>query len=173
MTHDLRDRPLHALDRVLRSVGAVRNGPALYVLLAGFAHAGQLLAVAEAGLARGARGTAMVEAGLALTVAFYGGNAPGLLLMDEARGRAPRDAVQAVTDALGSAHRLLLVLLVCGSCGVALRAALVALLALCRLPWVGAPRFGLVVPLGVGVLGVALLASEKGIAPLAATASWA
>jgi hypothetical protein len=173
MTHDLRDRPLHALDRVLRGLGAVRNGPALFVLLAAFALAGLLLAMAEAALARGVQASAMIEAGLALTVAFYGGNAAGLLVMDASRAEPPRDPAQAVTDALAGGHRLLLVLLACGLCGAVLLALLVALLALCRLPWIGAPLFGLVVPLGVCVLGLALLASVAVVAPLAAPATWA
>jgi hypothetical protein len=173
MRPSLRDRPLHALNRVLRSVNAVRNGPALFVLLASFSIAGLLLAMAESALARSAAAWAIVDGGFALTVAFYGGNAAGLLLMDEARGLPPRELGRAVHDALVSAHRLVLLLLACGLAGLALVAALAALLWLCRAPAIGPWLFGLAVPLGVSVLGVTLLATAGVVGPLAAPATWA
>ncbi len=166
------DRPLHALNRVLESIEAVRNGQALYVLLAAFALAGLLLAMAQAALARGAPVWGVLEGGLALTVAFYGGNAAGLLLMDEARGRPSRGVGPAVRDALTTAHRLIVVLVAAGlaaSAGVVL---LLLLLWLCRLPAVGAWLFGLVVPLGVLGLGVLVLAMVGVVGPLAAPAVW-
>ena len=53
----MRERdPLNALSMVLRSVDAVRNTRALFVLLATFAGAGLLLAMAESTLARDASG---------------------------------------------------------------------------------------------------------------------
>jgi len=166
------DRPLHALNRVLESIEAVRNGQALYVLLAAFALAGLLLAMAQAALARGAHLWGVLEGGLALTVAFYGGNAAGLLLMDEARGRPSRGVGPAVRDALATAHRLIVVLVAAGlaaSAGVVL---LLLLLWLCRLPGVGAWLFGLVVPVGVLGLGVLVLAMVGVVGPLAAPAVW-
>lgn len=170
---ELRDRPLHALNRILRSVNAVRNGPALFALLASFAIAGLLLAMAESALARSSTGWAILEGGLALTVAFYGGNAAGLLAMDDARGLPPRAVGQAVQDALTSAHRLVLVLGGCGLAGLAVVGVLAGLLWLCRLPLAGPWLFGIVVPLGVSVLGVTLVATAGVIAPLAAPATWA
>jgi hypothetical protein len=166
------DRPLHALNRVLQSIEAVRNGGALYLLLASFALGGLLLAMAQSSLAREAHVWAMVWGGLALTVAFYGSNAAGLVLMDEARGEASRPVAQAVRDALGSAHRLVLVLLVAGLCGLALVGALMLLLWLCRLPVVGTWLFVLVVPFGVLALGGLVLAVVSVVAPLAAPATW-
>jgi len=102
-----RSNPLDALGQVLRSLDALRNGPALTTLLATFAGAGLLLAMAESSLAREALRWGQIEAGAALTVAFYGSNAAGLMLMDEARGLAPRDPLDALRDALLCAHRLL------------------------------------------------------------------
>jgi hypothetical protein len=166
------ERPLHALNRVLESIQSVRNGRALYVLLASFSLAGLLLAMAQSALLKEATLWGVIEGGLALTVAFYGGNAAGLLVMDEARGRAPREVAQAVRDALASAHRLLLVLLGTGLVGLALIGVLTGLLWLCRLPSVGPLLFGLVVPLGVVVLGLTLLAAVAVVGPLAAPATW-
>ena len=166
------ERPLHALNRVLESLESVRNGRALYLLLASFALAGLLLAMAESALAREATPWGVLEGGVAFTVMFYGGNAAGLLLMDEARGQAPRELGQAVLDALGGAHRLLLVLLVVGACGLLLLGVLAALLWLCRLPVAGPWLFGLVVPVGVVALGTVMLATAAVVGPLAAPATW-
>ncbi|MED5620890.1 hypothetical protein [Ideonella sp. BN130291] len=166
------ERPLLALNRVLESIQSVRNGGALYVLLGSFSMAGLLLAMAQSALVKDATLWGVLQGGLALTVAFYGGNAAGLLVMDEARGRPPREVAQAVRDALAHAHRLLLVLLGCGLVGLALIGVLMALLWLCRLPTVGPLLFGLVVPLGVVMLGLTLLAAVAVVGPLAAPATW-
>jgi hypothetical protein len=165
-------RAARALDRLLEALGAVRNGGAVYVLLASFAIAGMLLALGEAAFARQATVLGVVEAGLALTVAFYGGNAAGLLVMDQARGRPVREGAAAVKDALGSAHRLLGVLLIALlGVGTAL-ALLIGLLWLCRLPALGPWLFGLVVPVGVIATGAVALATAAVVAPLAAPATW-
>lgn len=164
--------PLRALDRVLESLAAVRNGRALFALLGSFASAGLVLAMAESSLARGAGFVGTVEAGLALTLAFYGGNAAGLLVMDEARGLPPREVGTAVRDALTTAHRLLVVLLAAGLVGLAIFGVLLALLWACRLPVVGPALFGAVVPFGVVVVGAVLLSTTAVVAPLAAPSTW-
>ena len=169
--------PLDALGKVLGSVDAVRNLRALCVLLATFAIAGLLTAMAENSLARGATRLGPVEAGAALFVAFYGGNAAGILVMDEARGAIVRDIGDAVQAALLSAHRLLLVLAAV-LCTYALFAAgLLGLLWLCRTsvsgPVIGPLLFGVAVPVGVVGVGLAVLALVAVVVPLAAPAVWA
>ena len=85
----MRERdPLDGLSLVLRSIDAIRNTSALFVLLGTFAIAGLLVAMAEVSYARAADWWGALQAGAALFVAFYGGNAAGILVMDEARGRA-------------------------------------------------------------------------------------
>jgi len=166
------DRPLRALNRVLSSIDSVRNGRALFALLGSFSIAGLLLAMAESSLVRNGGWWGIVEAGLAFTVAFYGGNAAGLLVMDDAQGRARREVTEAVRDALTSAHRLLLVLIAALVIGSAVLGLLLALLWLCRLPVVGPLLFGAVVPLGVLVLGLVSLTAVAVVGPLAAPAVW-
>jgi hypothetical protein len=168
--------PLAALGQVLQALDALRNGPALVLLLATFAAAGLLLAMAEASLAREALRLGQIEAGAALTVAFYGSNAAGLLLMDEARGRPPRDALDALHDALLSAHRLLVaVAILLAGCAL-LGGAIVGLFWLSRSavsgPVVGPLLFGLLVPLGVVAIGLMLLSMMFVVVPLAAPAVW-
>ena len=165
-------RPLEALNRVLLSVESVRNGRALYVLLLTFATAGLLLAMAESALARSSVAWAVAWGGAALTALFYGSNAAGLLLMDEARSRPLREVSQALVDALAGAHRLLLVLLSVAGLGALLLALLAAALWATRAPWVGAALFGLLLPVAVVGVGVMLLAALAVVGPLAAPAIW-
>ena len=167
---------LGALGEVIGSVHAVRNTRALMVLLGTFASAGLLVAGAEASLARGGAWAGPIEAGAALLVAFYGGNAAGILSMDDARGRRVRAIPDALRASLRCAHRLLLALaVVFAACSVA--AAL-----LYGLFWasrealtgrvVGPLLFGLAVPVGVLAVGLAGLALLAVVVPLAAPAVW-
>jgi hypothetical protein len=168
---------LHALNLVLGSVEAVRNLRALYLLLATFASAGLLVAMAESALAGGAGRLGAVEAGLALFVAFYGGNAAGILVMDDARGTDVREIGDALRASLLTAHRLLLALAILLAGYALLAAALFGLLWLCRVQvsgaLVGPLLFGLAVPVGVVGVGVALLSLVAVVVPLAAPGVWA
>ena len=168
--------PSSALSLVLRSVDALRNTRALYVLLATFAAAGILVAMAEASLARDAGWWGPVQAGAALFVAFYGGNAAGILVMDDARGRPVRDVPDALRASLATAHRLLLALALL-LCVYAVVAALVlGLFWLSRTAvsgaWLGPLLFGLAVPIGVVVSGLAAVTLMAVVVPLAAPAVW-
>lgn len=168
--------PLDALNIVLGSVEAVRNMRALYMLLATFASAGLLMAMAEGALASGSMRAGPLYAAAALFVAFYGGNAAGILVMDEARGDPVRDIGDALRAALLSAHRLLMVLAVLLA-GYALAAGLLlGLLWLCRVSVsgtvVGPLLFGVAVPVGVVGVGVGLLSIVAVVVPLAAPAVW-
>ena len=130
-------RAIGALNRVLGSVEALRNGRALYLLLFAFTVAGMLLAFADAALSRDSWPPAALCGGAALTTLFYGSNAAGLVLMDEARGLASRPVGKAFRDALSIGHRLLLVLLTVLLGMTLLLATLAALLWATRMPWVG------------------------------------
>jgi hypothetical protein len=164
--------PLDVLNRILGSVDAVRNGRALYLLLCAFAASGLLLAMADAALGRSQWPWAALWGGASLTTLFYGSNAAGLVLMDEARGLPSREVGQALRDALACGHRLLLVML-CLFAGAALLVALLAaLLWTTRAPFIGPALFGLLLPAAVLAVGGALLAGAAVAAPLAAPAVW-
>ncbi|MDB6000721.1 MAG: hypothetical protein JWP52_2420 [Rhizobacter sp.] len=164
--------PLNALGLVLASVEAARNLRAMALLLGVFATAGLCLAMAESSLARSATFWAAIEAGAAVTVAFYGGSAAGLMMMDEARGVAVRSIGDALRASLAIAHRLLAVLIVMLA-GYAIAAAvLLGLLWLCRLPFAGVALFGLVVPLAVVGTGLAALSMVAVVVPMTAPAVW-
>ena len=169
MTPDL----LPALSRVLSSVDALRNLRALYALLAGFCMAGLLLATAQSALMREQPLMGALWMGLALAVAFFGVNATGLMLMDQARGLPVRDPQDAFADALRSAHRVLLALLACLALASLVGAVLAALLWATHWPVVGAPLLAVVLPVGVLTLGGIAFALVVVVGPLAGPAVWA
>ncbi len=162
-----------ALVRVLASVEAIRDGRAMYVLLSSFAAAGLAVACAQSSIARGQTSWAIGQGAAALFIAFYGSNTAGLMLMDRAMGRPGRDVVQALEDALGIAHRLLVSLVVILLAASALAGAVLGLFWLCSLPKVGPWLFVVVVPLTVVVLGLALIAGAAIVGPLAGPSVWA
>lgn len=173
----MRERdPLRALSLVLGSVEVARNSRALFLLLATFAGAGLLVAMAESSLAASARGWGPLQAGAALFVAFYGGNAAGILVMDDARGRPVRDISEALRASLLTAHRLLLALTVLMVGYALVAAALLCLLWLSRTsvsgPVLGPMLFGVAVPVGVLTVGLAALSLVAVVMPLAAPAVW-
>lgn len=170
-------RPADALNLVLDSIEGLRNLPALYLLLTTFAATGLFTAAAETALASGAAPWGPLYAGAALFIAFYGGNACGILVMDEARGATARDIGEALRASLLTAHRVLLVLAIVLAGYAALAAALVAVLWLCRIdvsgPVVGPLLFGAAVPVGVVGVGIAVLAMAAVVVPLAGPSVWA
>ncbi len=168
--------PLDALSLALRSVDALRNGRALMVLLGTFASAGLLLAMAETSLGRGSGLWGAVQAGAAFFTAFYGGNAAGLLVMDQSRGVPVRDIPDALRASLFTAHRLLCVLLIVALVYAILGGLLWGLMWLSRVsvsgPVIGPLLFGLAVPVGVAGIAVAVLAGSAVVVPLMAPAVW-
>jgi len=162
-----------ALVRVLSSIEAVRDGRAMYVLLAAFAGAGLAMACARAALGRGEMNWAIGEGAAALFIAFYGSNAAGLLLMDRAVGRPARDVMQAVEDALGIGHRVLLALLVMLLAVAGIAAGLLGLYWLSGLPVVGPWLFIVVVPVTVLIIGLTMMATLAVVAPLTGPTVWA
>ena len=164
---------LQALNAVLQSIESVRNARALYLLLLAFAGGGLLISLAQGALARESGLAAALWLALAFLVLFYSSNAAGLVLMDEACGRPQREPREALRDALGCAHRLLLVVL-CVLALAALMAALVAgLLMATRLPGLGTSLMSLVVPLAVPLLGLLGVTLVTLVGPVAAPAVWA
>ncbi len=162
-----------ALAQVLGSIEAVRDGRAMYVLLAAFAGAGTALAMARGALGQGQLPWAVAQGALGLFIAFYGSQAAGLLLMDRAMDRPSREVVDAVADALGVAHRVLVALLVLLLAAAAVSGLIVGLFWLCGLAVVGPWLYALVVPLTVIVIGAMLVAGATVVGPLTGPIVWA
>lgn len=164
---------LSSLSRVLASVDALRNLRALYALLTGFCFAGLLLAMAQSALVREQSLLSALWMGLALAVAFFGVNATGLMVMDQARGLPVRDPQDALADALRGGHRVLLVLLACLALAGLAALALAGLLWATRWRGVGAPLLAVVLPVGVLALGGISFVLVVLVGPLAGPAVWA
>jgi hypothetical protein len=162
-----------ALGRVLSSIDALRDGHAWYVLLASFSVSGLVTAMARASLARDDTTWAVAQGALALFLAFYGTNAVGLLMMDRALGRAPRDAQDAMLDALGLGHRVFVALVMVLLGAATLLGLLGGLFWLSSLPTVGPWLYALVVPVTVVVLGWLMLTGVVVVAPLTGPMVWA
>ena len=169
--------PTQAWGAVLRSIEGLHHVRALYVLAVTFAATGLLLAMAERSFASVSPAAGPFELIAAALVAFYGSNAAGLLLMDQAAGRPIREVPDAIAQSVRTSHRLLAVIAAL-ICGIALIVApLVGALWLTRPGVTGAVvgplAFGLLVPLGVLFLGLTALATVAVLVPLAAPGVWA
>lgn len=106
-------------------------------------------------------------------VVFYGGNAVGIMLMDEARGMPARSPVAALLESLATAHRLLLAFLLFGLMSATGLLLLAVVVWVCKLPWFGPVLFAVVFPVSVVVVGVAIFALQAVVFPLTAPAVWA
>lgn len=164
--------PLQALNLVLSSIDAVRNGRAQWLLLVAFALTGLLLGEVRRALMLESAFWATMAAIAAFVVTFYGSNAAGLMLMDDARGQPARDPRQAVADSFARSHRLLAVVVCVLLLFALLLAAVAGLLWAAQLPKVGPWLLGLTVPVAVPVLGLAAIVMVGLVGPLAAPAVW-
>ncbi len=162
-----------ALVRVLSSIEAVRDGRTLYVMLLTVSGAGLAVGTAQASVGRGDLNWAIAQGALALFIAFFGANAAGLIQMDRALGRPGRDVWEAIEDALGVGHRVLLGLAAMLALLGVVCAALLGLYALCGLPKVGHWLFVVVVPATVIIIGLSLTAMAAIVAPLTGPTVWA
>jgi hypothetical protein len=109
---------------------------------------------------------------LGFAVAFYGANAVGIMLMDEARGATSRSILAAILTSLATGHRLILVMLLVGITYIVGVLILASLLFICKMPGLGPLLFAFVFPAGVVVSGIAVFALYAVITPLAAPSIW-
>lgn len=164
--------PLQALNMVLSSIDAVRNARAQWMLLVAFAVSGLLLGEVRRALVQESALWAGVAGVAAFVVTFYGSNAAGLMLMDDARGRPACEPRDALALALARGHRLILVVLCVLLLFTLLLAAAAALLWAARVPKLGPLLLGVGVPLAVPALGLGALVMVGLVGPLAAPAVW-
>ncbi len=156
---------------LLDSVDAVRNWRALALLLVTLVAAALVM-----GLGSLLAGVSLFFVFLfmlaAYAVMFYGANAVGMMMMDEARGLPSRPMGAALAQALSSSHRLILVFLLVGALYVVGLIALALVLLLCKIPFLGPVLYAFVFPVAVVVAGVAMFALPTVVFPLSAPAIW-
>jgi hypothetical protein len=156
---------------LLDSIDAVRNWRAVVLLLATLVLAAVIVAVGGS-LLRVSQVFTLLFTLLAIAVAFYGSNAAGMMMMDEASGHPSRPIGAAVMSSLATSHRLVLLLLVIAVIYLLGMLAFAALLFVCKLPGVGPLLYTVVFPVGVVVSGIAIFAVPTVIFPLSAPAIW-
>ncbi|KQP22541.1 zinc ribbon domain-containing protein [Pseudorhodoferax sp. Leaf267] len=157
---------------LLDSIDAMRNWRAVVLLLITLVAAGLVM-----GLGTLLSGISYAFVALfalaAYAVVFYGANAVGMMLMDEAQGLPSRPIVDAVAHSLASSHRLLLVYAWLGALYLAGLIVLVVVLLLCKIPLLGPLLYTAVFPIAVVLSGVALFALPTVVFPLSAPSVWA
>jgi hypothetical protein len=156
---------------LLDSIDAVRNWRAVVLLLATFV-AAVLVAAVGASMARVATLFPLLFTLLAFGVAFYGVNAAGMMMMDEASGQSSRPMMAAIMSSLATSHRLILVLLVIAAIYLGGILAFAVLLFVCKIPGIGPLLYTFVFPVGVVVSGIAIFAVPTVVFPLSAPAIW-
>lgn len=156
---------------LLDSLDAMRNWRALALLMATLVAASLVMGVGTL-LAGLSYVFVLLFALAAYGVLFYGANAAGVMLMDEARGLRSRSILNAVTHSLSSSHRLLLVYLWIAGFYLAGLLVLLVLLYICKLPLLGPLLYAVVFPLAVALVGLALFALPMLIFPLSAPSVW-
>lgn len=156
---------------LLDSVDAVRNWRAVALMLATLAIA---VLVASLGFFLAQVSFVFVALFLLLAygVAFYGANAVGMMMMDEARGQPARPMMAAVLGSLAISHRLILLMLLVGVLYLLGALVLALILFLCKIPVLGPLLYVVVFPLSVVVVGVSLFAVPTVVFPLSAPAIW-
>lgn len=157
---------------LLSAVDAVRNWRAAALMLGGLVAAGLLGSLAGVVSFQVHPALGAVFALLAVAVFFYGVNAAGVMLMDEAQGSESRPVLSAVLTALSIGHRLILLMLLVGLVYVVGLLVMALLLLLCKIPGLGSLLFAFVFPVCVVVSGIAIFAGYAVIAPLAGPAVW-
>jgi hypothetical protein len=166
LSHQIKDS-----GSLIDSIDAIRNWRAVCVLLATLVC--MALVVAFGGLVAQ---FSFFLAGLfglaAYALLFYGANAVGMMMMDEARGLPSRPAMAAVADSLATSHRLILVFLLLGALYLAGFVLLAIVLLICRIPLLGPLLYTVVFPVSVVVAGLAMFAVPTVVFPLSAPAIW-
>lgn len=156
---------------LLDSIDAVRNWRAVVLLLATFVAAALVVALGGS-MAQVSYLVPLLFSLLALGVAFYGVNAAGMMMMDEAQGHPSRPVGAAVASSLATSHRLILVLLIIAVIYLVGVLAFALVLLVCKVPGIGPFLYTFVFPVGVVVSGIAILAVPTVIFPLSAPAIW-
>ena len=157
---------------LLSAVDAVRNWRAAAFMLASLLVAGLVGALGGVLGAKLHIAVGLLFFVLAFAVFFYGANATGIMLMDEAHGSESRPIFSAVLTSLAVGHRFVLVMVLVALIYALGALAIALLLLICKIPGLGPLLFAFVFPVCVVISGVAIFAGYAVIGPLAGPAIW-
>lgn len=156
---------------LLDSIDSIRNWRAALLLLGTFVAMALVFAVGGL-LARFSFVLFALFALFAYVVLFYGANAAGMMIMDEARGYPSRPMMAAVMTSLATSHRLILVFLLLGVAYLAGFLVLALVLFVCKIPFLGPVLYTVVFPVSVVIAGIAMFALPTVVFPLSAPSVW-
>jgi MFS family permease len=156
---------------LLDSIDAIRNWRAVLLLLATLVATALVMGVGSL-LAMVSWFFVVLFALAAYAVLFYGANAAGMMIMDEAKGYPSRPAMAAIMASLATSHRLILVFLLLGAVYLAGFLVLAIVLFICKIPFLGPVLYAVVFPLSVVIAGIAMFALPTVVFPLSAPSIW-
>jgi MFS family permease len=156
---------------LLDSIDAIRNWRAVLLLLATLVATALVLGLGGL-LATVSWIFFLLFALLGYAVLFYGANAAGMMIMDEAKGYPSRPAMAAVMASLATSHRLILVFLMLGLVYLAGFLVLAIVLFICKIPFLGPVLYAVVFPISVVIAGIAMFALPTVVFPLSAPSIW-
>ncbi len=156
---------------LLDSIDAISNWRAVGLLLATFVCMALVSAVGGL-LAQISYFFTGVSLLAAYVIFFYGANAVGMMMMDEARGQVSRSAMAAIADSMAISHRLILVFLLLAVLYLTGFLGLAVVLIICKIPLLGPLLYTAVFPVAVVISGMALFAVPTVVFPLSAPAIW-
>ena len=169
-----RSAPLiSAFDSLLAATNAFKNFRA--ILLLGMTLVAMILVVAIFGFLGTKTGSAFVGflgGLLAFVIVFYGANAVGILLMQEAQGEPQHGMLDAVLLSLSISHRLLGVAILELLIVLAVVLAVALVLFICKIPVLGPFLFAFVLPASAVLLGMLVFSLFYIMLPLAGPAVW-
>ncbi len=163
--------PLRRSAQLLDCVDALRNGPALALLLGTLVLA-TLVVGAGGWLAQVSVFFSLLFALMAAAVVLWGTHAVGVMMWDEATGVPARHWTDAVDAAVHHGHRMLGVALLVAGAYVVLLLAVVLLVVVCKLPFMGPILYTAVFPVAALAMGLAMVAVPALWLPLIAPALW-
>jgi hypothetical protein len=109
---------------------------------------------------------------LVVLIAAYGASAVGFMLMNDAKGAPPLAIVEALTLSLSSTHRWICVMLLAALVFALFALALVLVLFICKIPFLGPVLYAGVLPLATIATAAFLAAMYFVVMPLAFPAVW-
>lgn len=157
---------------LLSAIDAIRNWRAAALLLGSLLVAGLVAALGGIVSFQVHVALGFVFFLLSFAISFYGINAVGIMMMDEAQGGAARSMFAAVLTSLAIGHRIILVLLLAALIYIVGAAVMALLLLICKTPGLGPLLFAFVFPLCVLISGVAIFAGYAVIGTLSGPAVW-
>lgn len=155
------------------SLDAMRHWRALLLLAASFVAALALWSLGGRLLgATGGWALLLLCAVVGGVLLMWGGNAAGILMMDEVAGQPSRSVGLALRASLGATQQLVLVLLALALFYLIGLLALAVMLLICRLPVLGPWLYAVVFPVAAVASGIALFVLPALVFPLCAPALW-